>query len=121
MRVAKLLLLSFFAVAVAAGNGYAGRPTTFDFYEYMRKRQEASATPHEHFWIPATVRSIDPTNRQITIVHDPSAATEMPRMDMTFAVTDQVHLPMLRRGTRVEIQIDKHNGLVVVIGLRMRH
>jgi len=121
MQVARLLFLSFLAVAMAAGNSFAGRPTTFDFYEYVRKRQEASETPHEHLWIPAEVRSVDRSTRQITIVHNLSQATGMPRMNMTFAVTDRAHLPMLRIGDRIEIQIDNHNGLIMVIDLRMRH
>lgn len=121
MRIAKRSFLFSLGAAMATSASGIAKPSIFDFYEYTRRIQEGSQTPHERAWIPGTIKEIDMRTRHIAIEHLPTPETEMPRMIMTFAVTDGVHLPMLRIGDRVEIQIDKLNGLVTVIDLRMRH
>lgn len=121
MLITKRALISGGLVVFASECAFAGRPDTFDFWNYVRReRERRSLQPHEHFWLPATVEAINFSRRKITIFHVPEPGTGMRAMRMTFALADNVDVRKLRAGAAVEIQVDEHDGRVSVIGIRLR-
>lgn len=121
MFLARRTFIVGLVLTAASENALAAKPTIFDFYEYQRKLRDASPTPHEHPWIPATVEGIDRARKEVTIYHVPAPSSGMPAMTMTFGIAEGVHLNMVKIGSSVDIQIDKHNGLIKIIDIRMRH
>ncbi len=121
MNVTKRAFIFGLALTLGGRNAFAGRPTTFDFYEYVRKLRAASDKPHEEPWIPAKVRSIDRANRQIRITHVPAPSVGMPAMTMTLGIAEGLDISARRAGDAIEVRVDMRNRRLVVTDIRMRH
>lgn len=114
MNVTKRAFIFGLALTFGGRSAFAGRPTTFDFYEYVRKLKEASDKPDEEPWISAKVRNIDRVNRQIRITHVPAPSVGMPAMTMTLGIVEGLDISAPRGGDVIDIKVGKRDGDLVV-------
>ena len=120
MNITRRRFILGLALSVGAQKEAAAKPSIFDFYEYVQKLKASSDKPNEPPWIPAMVRIVDRTRRQIRIMHVPAPSVGMPAMTMMLHVAETVDLAVPKVGRWVDIKIAKRNDRIESIELRSR-
>lgn len=123
-----LVLLHFTVVPVLAqGNPNPSGPRWDPhrmselWMERMERSRVHQANPLETPWVPVRVKAANVAGQKITFSHGAFESIDMPAMTMTFPVADPIHLNMLKRGDRIEVQVAEIAGTPKIINFRMRH
>lgn len=118
--MSKFRIAVFFAMAFAlAGATPAFAHTNMtDWLRMMEKLRQQQPNPQETPWISARVVKVNAAEQSITISHGAITSVGMPAMSMTFGVTDSSRLSTLKKGQRVDIQVENVGGVGKIVNFR---
>ena len=84
----------------------------------MMEKLAAAPNPQETPWVSARVVKVNAAAQSVTISHGAIKSIGMPAMTMTFGVADTSRLSALKKGQRVDIQVENVGGVGKIVNFR---
>lgn len=107
MSKSRTTIVLAFALALAGGAPAFAHKDMTDWLSMMDKQQP---NPQETPWVNARIVKVNAAAQSVTISHGAIKSIGMPAMSMTFGVTDTSRLSTLKKGQRVDIQVENSAG-----------
>jgi Cu(I)/Ag(I) efflux system periplasmic protein CusF len=107
----KRTLLSILAASLMSAPLYADEK----HHQAATAAPQPAAAPSE-----GEVRKVDKATQKITIKHGPLANLDMPAMTMVFQVKDPAMLDRVKPGDKVNFEVEKIRGALIVTRLEPR-
>lgn len=119
MSKSRIIIVLSIALALAGGApALAHNVNMTDWLRMIEKLRLRQPDPQQTPWLKARVVKVDAAAQSVTISHDAIRSVGMPAMTMTFGVTDPSRLAALKKGQRVDIQVENVDGTGKIVSLR---
>lgn len=110
MSKSRTTIVLAFALALAGGAPAFAHKDMTDWLSMMEKLRKQQPNPQETPWVNARIVKVNAAAQSVTISHGAIKSIGMPAMSMTFGVTDTSRLSTLKKGQRVDIQVENSAG-----------
>ena len=110
-----------FAIALALASAtpaFAHNMNMTDWMRMMEKLRQQQPNPQETPWVSGRVVSVNAAGQSVTISHGAITSIGMPAMTMTFGIADPSSLSALKKGQRVDIQVENVGGAGKIVNFR---
>jgi Cu/Ag efflux protein CusF len=118
MSKSRIHIVFAIALALAAATPALAHKDMTDWLVMMEKLRQQQPNPQETPWVSARVVKVNGAAQSVTVSHGAIKSVGMPAMTMTFGVTDPSRLPTLKRGQRVDIQVENVGGAGKIVNFR---
>lgn len=117
-RIRNIIGALVLALSFAGATPAFAHTNMTDWLRMMEKLRQQQPNPQETPWVSARVVKVNAAVQSVTISHGAIRSVGMPAMSMTFGVTDTSRLSTLKKGQRVDIQVENFGGVGKIVNFR---
>ena len=119
MSKSRFTIVLAITLALAGGTpAFAHNMNLTDWMRMIEKLRQQQPNPQETPWVSGRVVKVNVAGQSVTISHGAIKSIAMPAMTMTFGVADLSSLSALKKGQRVDIQVENVGGVGKIVNVR---